>query len=126
MRFSGMRAFVVDDEPLIASTLAAILGIHGFSATPFTDPLKALASALIEPPKLLISDVAMPRLSGVDLAVQIKALSPECRVLLFSGHAANVDFRRDAQRIDANLHILPKPLDPFELLAMIQQQFEEN
>ena len=61
------RVFVVDDEPVIASTLAAILRMNGFSARFFTCPLEALAAARSESPDLVISDVAMPGISGIDL-----------------------------------------------------------
>jgi CheY-like chemotaxis protein len=69
------RVFVVDDEHVIASTLAAILTLHGYSATSFTSPQEALAAARSSAPDLLISDVLMPGFSGVDLAIQIKASS---------------------------------------------------
>jgi CheY-like chemotaxis protein len=47
----------VDDEPVIASTLAAILRLHGYSATFFTSPFEALVAAKLTPPDLVISDV---------------------------------------------------------------------
>jgi CheY-like chemotaxis protein len=52
----GSRIFVVDDEPVIASSLAAILRMNGFSARFFTSPLEALAAARSESPDLVISD----------------------------------------------------------------------
>ena len=70
------RVFVVDDEHVIASTLAAILKLHGYSAAFFTSPLEALAAARSKAPDLLISDVAMPGISGIDLAIQMKISVP--------------------------------------------------
>jgi CheY-like chemotaxis protein len=55
-----------------------------------------LAAALVSAPDLLISDVAMPGLSGLDLAIQIKAACPACEILLFSGHATAQDLLADA------------------------------
>jgi CheY-like chemotaxis protein len=78
------RVFVVDDDLLIASSLAAILKLHGYSATSFTSPLEALGRAQASAPDLLISDVAMPGLSGIDLAIRIKAECPACKILLLS------------------------------------------
>jgi DNA-binding NtrC family response regulator len=126
MQFAGIRAFVVDDDAIVASTLAAILRLHGFSVKFFSDPTDALAYALIEPPELLVSDVVMPVLSGIDLAMQIKLLCPTCKILLFSGKADTVDFMHDAERIDANLHIIPKPVQPSKLLEVIWQQLLQN
>jgi CheY-like chemotaxis protein len=77
------RIFVVDDEPVIASTLAAILTLHGYSATSFTSPQEALNAARWMAPDLLISDVAMPGISGIDLAIQMKAQYPECKNFSF-------------------------------------------
>jgi len=126
MQFSGIRTFVVDDDAILALSLAVILRMHGFSVKSFIDPIEALASALVEPPELLVSDIAMPLLSGVELALQIKALCPTCKILLFSGQAVTVDFLQDAQRVDANLHIIPKPIQPSTLLEVIWQKLLQN
>jgi CheY-like chemotaxis protein len=77
----------VADEQVIASSLAAILQQHGYSTTSFTSPLKALAAARSRAPDLLISDLVMRGISGVDLADEVKGQYPECKVLLFSGQA---------------------------------------
>jgi CheY-like chemotaxis protein len=80
-----LRVFVVDDEPVIAFTLATILESSGYTARPFTDPLEALRAAETNCPDYLISDVMMPLLNGIDLGVQFKAIYPQVKVLLFSG-----------------------------------------
>ena len=111
------RVFVVDDEHVIASTLAAILKLHGYSATFFTSPLEALASARASAPDLLISDVVMRGLSGVDLAIQMKAQCPECKILLFSGQATTRDLLKDARSQGHTFQLLQKPVDPSILLV---------
>ena len=73
------QIFVVDDEPVIASTLAAILNASGFHATAFTSPIDAIEAAEREGPGLLISDVVMPGMNGVDLAIHLKSLCPNAR-----------------------------------------------
>ena len=78
-----LRIFVVDDESVIALTLAMILSKKGFEAHAFTLPLEALERAHEIPPNLLISDVVMPLLSGIELAIRIRELCPSCKVLLF-------------------------------------------
>jgi DNA-binding NtrC family response regulator len=101
--------FVVDDEPIISSTVAMILECKGFDAKSFTNPIKALAAACLQAPDLLISDVVMPELSGVDLAIYVKGHYPDCKVLLFSGQ----DFE-----------VLSKPVHPTDLLKRIQSMLE--
>ena len=78
------RVFIVHEELVIASSLAAILRHRGFDARSFTDPLRALSAAASEAPELLISDFAMPLLSGSELASQVREYSPDCKVLLFT------------------------------------------
>ena len=113
------RIFVVDDEPVIASTLAAILKQHGYSATFFTSPREALAAARSKAPDLLISDVAMPGLSGVDLAIQMKAQYPECKILLFSGQADTQDLLEDARSQGHDFQLLEKPVHPSTMLSEV-------
>lgn len=117
-----MRAFVVDDEPVIALTLEAILRLHGFSVRSFTDPFEALAAARVEAPGILLSDVVMPGLSGVELAVQIRALCPDCRVFLLSGQAGFVDFLNGVEGLEKGLFVIAKPVHPNRLMAIIRNE----
>jgi CheY-like chemotaxis protein len=94
---SSSCIFVVDDETVIAASLAAILQMNGFSVRFFTCPLEALAAARSESPDLIISDIAMPGISGIDLAIQMRAQYPNCKILLFSGQAATSDLLEKAR-----------------------------
>ena len=68
------RIFVADDEPVIASTLATILQMSGFSAEFFTSPLEALTAARSKAPDLLVSDVTTG-ISGIDCASQMRMIT---------------------------------------------------
>ena len=114
--------FVVDDQPVIASTLAAILQMHGFSAKFFTSPLEALAAARTKSPDLLISDVEMPGLCGIELAIQMKAQYPTCKILLFSGRPSTLDLLDAARARGHNFDLLLKPVHPRELLSEIRKK----
>jgi DNA-binding response OmpR family regulator len=114
-----LRIFVVDDEHVIASTLAVILNRNGYSARYFTRPIEALAAACLGAPDLLISDVSMPDLSGIDLAIQIRAQYPNCKILLFSGQANTADLLESARSQGHDFHLILKPVHPTELLAAI-------
>ncbi len=113
------RIFVVDDEPVIASTLTAILNMSGFWATCFTTPLDALAALRGEKPDLLISDVAMPGISGIELAIKMRAQCPNCRILLFSGQAATADLLASARTRGHNFRLLLKPVHPRVMLSNV-------
>jgi CheY-like chemotaxis protein len=113
------RVFVVDDEPVIAETLAQILRREGFNTDFFTRGTAALTSAQTFTPDLLIADVVMPELSGVELAIQMRLQHPECQVLLFSGQAVTTDLLQDARARGYDFLLLQKPVHPADLLKLI-------
>lgn len=119
------RIFVVDDEFIIASTLATILQRNGFDAIYFTDPFKALESARQQAPQLLITDVVMPGLSGIDLAIALQGEFPDCKVLLFSGQAATANLLEESRGKGYNFELLSKPIHPTEFLKKIRGVAEE-
>src|SRR5271170_7532303 len=113
------KVFVVDDERIIAFTLVTILQQSGFGAVAFTNPLEALRAAQAEPPDILISDVVMPELSGLDLALQVHAICPNCKIILFSGQTATARLLNVVRENDHSFDFLMKPMYPTELLRAI-------
>jgi DNA-binding NtrC family response regulator len=120
------RIFVVDDEFIIASTLATILQRNGFDATFFTEPLAVLPAARLQSPDLLITDVVMPALSGIDLAIALKEECPKCKVLLFSGQAGTANLLQAARLKGHDFELLSKPIHPTEFLKKIRTVAEES
>jgi DNA-binding response OmpR family regulator len=116
------RVFIVDDEPTIASTLTTILKVNGYDARCFTNPVEALEAAPAVQPDLLISDVVMPEMSGIDLAVRLKQECPTCKVLLFSGQAATADLLETARQQGHHFQLISKPIHPTNLLARIREE----
>jgi DNA-binding NtrC family response regulator len=119
-------AFVVDNENIIASTLELILISRGFDARSFVDPLDALSAARSAHPDLLLTDVVMPQMSGIDLAIQIQQSCPDCRVLLSSGQPATTELLAAARRAGHQFDILPKPMHPETLIEKIEELFRES
>ena len=109
---------VVDDEPLVADTLAMILRHAGYHAVRAYNAKTALEMANVRAPDLLISDVAMPEMNGVELALGIVSIAPECRVVLFSGHARSVDLVR-AYDAGYDFPLMAKPMHPREMLGQV-------
>jgi DNA-binding response OmpR family regulator len=107
---------VVDDESAIANTLAEILIRTGYTAMPAYDAEEALETALLVPPELMIADVVLPGMSGIELAIQVRRIFPECRILLFSGQAATSDLLASANRGGHSFEMLTKPVHPKDLL----------
>ena len=113
---------VVDDEIVIADTLAQILSKHGFASVAAYDGEDALETALITPPEMLITDVVLPGMNGVELAMTIKRVYPDCKILLFSGQAVTSDLLAAAHRAGHHFTLLNKPLPPQQLVAMVSEQ----
>lgn len=120
-----LRIFVVDDEFVIASTLALILRHKGFDAISFNAPVDALEAARSRVPDLLISDVVMPQFSGVELAVRIREQCPNCKILLFSGQAATTGLLQNANERGHHFEVMSKPVHPTDLLKRIAEATAE-
>src|ERR1700687_5373257 len=113
------RIFVVDDEKTIADTLAVILRHSGYEASAFYDAQSALAEMESCSPDLVISDVVMPGMSGLDMAFLIRERHPACKVLLFSGQAATLNILEMVGQRGYDFELLAKPIHPTDLLAKV-------
>ena len=112
---------IVDDERVIADTLSMILRKNGFSTLTAYDGKRALELASVTSPELLISDVVMPGMTGVELAIAITHMIPACKVLLFSGQAATADLLENARNAGYNFTTLLKPVHPTDMLRRISE-----
>lgn len=117
---SKRRVLVVDDERVIADTLAIILNQNGFEAAAVYTGLAAVDRARSTRPDLVISDVIMPDMNGIEAAIQIRQLVPGCKILLFSGQAATADLLEKARAQGHEFEILAKPVHPQDLLAKLR------
>ncbi|MGA2730465.1 MAG: response regulator [Terracidiphilus sp.] len=123
-RVNRRTAFVVDDENIIASTLELILISEGFNARSFVDPLDALNAAQSVSPDLLLTDVIMPNINGIELAIQIRQLCPDCKILLSSGQVMTNDLLVAAGLQGHHFEVLAKPVHPRDLLETIERLFK--
>ena len=71
-------------------------------------------------PDMLIADVIMADLNGIDAAIQIRALLPKIKILLFSGQAATADLLEKARAQGYEFEILAKPVHPQDLLTRLR------
>jgi DNA-binding NtrC family response regulator len=122
----GGRIVVVDDEPVIADTLAIIFQRSGYDAMAFYDAASALEACADCAPDLLVSDVAMTGVSGIELAIQVRQRCPECRVLLLSGRRASFRLVEEAKRQGYHFEILEKPIHPVDLLQKVAEALADG
>ncbi|HUI83436.1 MAG TPA: response regulator [Candidatus Binatia bacterium] len=114
------RVLVVDDEQVIADTLARILDLNGYDASAVYTGTAAVESARELKPDLVISDVIMPDMNGIEAAISIRGFLPSCKILLFSGQAATADLLENARAQGHEFEILAKPVHPADLLAKLK------
>ena len=115
-KMSRQRVLIVDDECIIADTLALILDQHGFETRAVYSGEHAVETAPALKPNVLISDVVMRGMNGIEAALRISVILPDCRIILFSGNAATADLLHDAKVHGHNFEILTKPVHPQVLL----------
>ena len=112
---------VVDDEQRIADTLALILRHNGYRTTVAYEGETALAQAYKVQPNLLLTDVVMPGINGIEVALAISEKFPECKVLLFSGQADTAELLDRVRKQGRDFPLLSKPVHPEDLLKKIAE-----
>jgi len=115
------RVLILDDEQIIANTLALILNRSGFEARAVYNGEAAIEAARELSPDVLISDVIMQGMTGIDAAIRISEIVPHCRVILFSGQAATSDLLQRAQANGHRFELLVKPVHPRALLDRLNE-----
>jgi DNA-binding NtrC family response regulator len=116
----NVRIIVIDDESLIAETVVEILNEQGFEAIPVSSGASAIELAKTVRPAIVLSDVIMPGLNGIETGIKIREIVPNCRVILFSGQAATVDLLEKAREQGHRFDILAKPIKPERLISIIR------
>jgi CheY-like chemotaxis protein len=119
---TSTRILVVDDEPLIADTIVQILNRNGFIAEAAYGGREAIAAARLSSPELILSDVLMPHIDGVEAAITIQKFLPDARIVLFSGQAATVEILARARQRGYQFELLAKPLHPTQLIKHLRQE----
>ncbi|HEY1650117.1 MAG TPA: response regulator [Terracidiphilus sp.] len=117
---------VVDDDTVIADTFAQILNQFGFAAYAAYDGESAIEAALLSPPRLVISDVMMPGMNGIDLGISIRRIFPDCKVILSSGVAVSSDLISAALSAGNHFVFLQKPVHPSVLLEHVAAILKES
>jgi CheY-like chemotaxis protein len=114
-----LHVLVIDDEKYVADTLVMILEQSGLRAAAAYDGESALKTAETFLPTVVISDVIMPGMNGIEVCQAITARFPDCHIFLFSGQAATNDLVREAYAKGVSWELLAKPVEPDDLLARL-------
>jgi CheY-like chemotaxis protein len=119
---SRPKVLVVDDERLIVSTIVEILEGEGFDVVAAYDGWGALQSAGRFRPDYLLSDVLMPKMNGVELAIAIQKMHPATKILLFSGQAGISEILLSGQRQGLKYELIAKPIHPRKLIQILKEE----
>lgn len=116
---AARNILVVDDERPLADTLKAIFKRAGYNCSAVYSAVEALVVLGEMRPDLIISDVMMPVMNGIDFAIQAGKLYPGIKIILISGHAGTQDLIEAALGDLRSLELLAKPIRPEELLSRV-------
>jgi CheY-like chemotaxis protein len=121
-----LRVLIADDEIIIADTLGLILRQGGYECRVVYSGRAALQQSLDFQPALLISDVVMPDMNGVEVAIRVRELLPTCEILLLTGQAAAVELMHSARAAGHDFDILNKPIHPDQLLQWVAHRIKRS
>lgn len=113
------RIMVVDDEDSIRTTLAGVLRDEGFDVVLASTGQEALKGLAIHPPDLILLDIWMPDIDGIEMLKEIKGKCPDIQVIMISGHG-NIETAVKATKLGATDYI-EKPLSLEGLLLTVRR-----
>jgi PAS domain S-box-containing protein len=110
---------LAEDEDAVRRVLAKMLRDRGYDVLEASDGVEALAiaGAREAPIDLLVTDVVMPRMGGIELADRLRELRPRTPVLFMSGHTGRTDL---AEQLPRDAEFLQKPFVPATMLAKVR------
>jgi two-component system response regulator YesN len=120
-----LRALIVEDERMTRETLRTLvpwsrLGVDEVDTA--RDGVEALEKAARRAPDLLLSDIRMPRMGGIELAQKLREKNPECGIIFLSGHS-DKEYLKAAIRLHAADYI-DKPLNLEEISAAVERNVQ--
>ena len=110
------RILIVDDEISICETLALIFRMQHYEVRMAYSAESAIETLAEWRPDLVILDVMLPGMNGIDLAIVVKANYTSCQVILFSGHANTARLLEEAGSKGHQFEVLSKPVHPSVML----------
>lgn len=112
-----MRVLLVEDEPALRMTMAANLELEGLEIVEAEDGEQAIELVSTQPFDLVLSDVRMPRLSGIAMYQRLKTLAPELPVILMTAFALEDQLRQAVRQ--GVYTVLSKPFDVERVMPVL-------
>ncbi len=117
------KILVAEDDPAVSAFVLRALGHAGHEVRAVPDGLAALAALAAEPFDLLLTDIVMPGLDGIALALKATKEYPQLRILLMTGFAAE---RQRAHNLEALIHrVIAKPFTLAEICEAVEAALQK-
>lgn len=123
MKDEKLRILVIDDEQIVGKRLKPALEKTGAVVEVFTDPAKALERFDAAPSAIVVTDIRMDEMDGIEVLERVLARSPDTQVILITGYAT-VEVAREALSKGA-FDFIAKPFKPGDLRAVIERAAKE-
>ncbi len=117
------KLFIIDDERSIVESLTRALMGQDYELSSSLDPEKALEMIKDQIPQVVISDLKMPKMGGLELLGKIKEVNSGIQVIMITGHGT-IDDAVTAMKKGA-YDFIPKPFNKQEIIAIVNRAFEK-
>ena len=116
------RILVIDDDAFVCTTIRRILGRAGHQVLTAPDGRRGLELFATERPDLVITDIIMPEMEGIEIIRAMKTGSPEAKIIAISGggRLGSFDYLPMAAKLGAS-EIVAKPFEPMELIEVVSR-----
>jgi DNA-binding NtrC family response regulator len=118
------KLLIIDDEVEFASTLCERLRIRGIDTTDVHSGTEGLKKLIEIAPDIVILDLKMPDMNGIDVLVEIKKHDPGIEVIMLTGHGSGAAGRQAMEK--GAINYIMKPVDFNELLEKINLAYEKR
>ena len=116
------KVLVIDDDAAVRHVIARILSQRALDVLQASDGRQGLAVLQAEQPDLIITDIIMPEMEGIETIREIRRIVPDIKIIAISGggRVGNFDFLTCARKLGAS-EVLAKPFDPAALLDLVER-----
>ena len=115
--------YVVDDDPSMRKAISRLLELEGFKVRAFGDPEDFLNQMATDPVRLVVLDIWMEQMTGMELLAHLCARSPETRVIFITGHEDRAA-EATVMRAGAAAFFI-KPFDNDKFMAAVRDAFKQ-
>jgi len=122
MKVPSARILVIDDNPGVVDILATVLGEEGYGISSAATCDEGLKLFIASSPNLVLLDIGLPGMNGIEVLKRIRAITPTARVVMVSG-----DSTRTGEALDLGaLACINKPFDLFDLKRVVAAALQDN